>query len=61
MIPLPATGMTQNGLLIAQSAATGAQLWSYQSGGTLRTAAVIVNGILYIGTKSGGVEAFAAR
>lgn len=49
------------GVAYAFNAKTGALLWSYQSGGTLQTAPVIVNGILYIGTKSGGVEAFAAR
>ena len=47
------------GVAYAFNAKTGALLWSYQSGGTLQTAPVIVNGILYIGTKAGGVEAFA--
>jgi uncharacterized protein YjbI with pentapeptide repeats len=49
------------GVAYAFNAKTGALLWSHQSGGTLRTAPVIASGILYIGTKSGGVEAFAAR
>jgi uncharacterized protein YjbI with pentapeptide repeats/outer membrane protein assembly factor BamB len=53
--------LNNNGVAYAFNAKTGAQLWSYQSGGTLQTAPVIANGILYIGTKSGGMEAFAAR
>ena len=49
------------GVAYAFDAKTGAQLWSYQSGCPLQTAPVIASGILYIGTKSGGVQAFAAR
>jgi uncharacterized protein YjbI with pentapeptide repeats/outer membrane protein assembly factor BamB len=53
--------LSNAGVASAFNAKTGARLWSYQSGGTLQTAPVIANGILYIGTKSGGVEAIAVR
>ena len=50
-----------NGVAVAFNAKTGARLWSYQAGSTLRAAPVVANGILYIGTRSGGVEAFTAK
>jgi uncharacterized protein YjbI with pentapeptide repeats/outer membrane protein assembly factor BamB len=53
--------LSNAGTAYAFNATTGALLWSHPSGGALRTVPVIANGILYIGTKSGGVEAFAAR
>jgi eukaryotic-like serine/threonine-protein kinase len=45
----------------ALSAATGKRLWSYQAGNSLQTTPVVANGIVYIGTGDGGVEAFAPR
>jgi eukaryotic-like serine/threonine-protein kinase len=53
--------LSNAGTAYAFNARTGALLWSHPSGGALRTVPVIANGILYIGTKSGGVAAFAAR
>ena len=53
--------LNANGAAYAFNAKTAAQLWSYQAGNTLRAIPVIANGIVYIGTRSGGVEAFAAR
>jgi uncharacterized protein YjbI with pentapeptide repeats/outer membrane protein assembly factor BamB len=53
--------LNAKGVAYAFNAKTGAQLWSYQAGSTLQATPVIVNGILYIGTRTGGVEAFAAK
>jgi outer membrane protein assembly factor BamB len=53
--------LNNTGVAYAFNAKTGALLWSRQSAGTLQSAPVTANGILYIGTESGGVEAFAAR
>jgi uncharacterized protein YjbI with pentapeptide repeats/outer membrane protein assembly factor BamB len=53
--------LNANGVAYAFNADTSAQLWSYQAGKTLQATPVIANGIVYIGTRSGGVVAFAAR
>ena len=52
--------LNDNAVAYAFNAKTGARLWSYQAGGALETAPVVANGIVYFGTSSGGVEAFAA-
>jgi len=52
--------LNANGVASAFNASTGAQLWSDQAGNTLQATPVIANGIVYIGTRSGGAEAFAA-
>jgi eukaryotic-like serine/threonine-protein kinase len=52
--------MNANGVAYAFNACTGAQLWRDQAGNTLQATPVIANGIVYIGTRSGGAEAFAA-
>jgi uncharacterized protein YjbI with pentapeptide repeats/outer membrane protein assembly factor BamB len=53
--------LSANGAAYAFNASTGMQLWSYRAGNTLQATPVIANGIVYIGTRSGGMEAFAAR
>jgi outer membrane protein assembly factor BamB len=53
--------LNASGVAYAFNATTGAQLWSYQAGNTLQATPVIANGIVYIGTRSGGVEAFTAK
>ena len=53
--------LNANGAAYAFNGKTGAQLWTYQAGDALQATPVIANGIVYIGTRSGGVEAFAAR
>ncbi|TVY99033.1 hypothetical protein EAS64_42075 [Trebonia kvetii] len=66
MIPLPATGNSReseavalNGRIARQAPSALSCCW--RQARQRRTAPVIASGILYIGTKSGGVEAFAAR
>jgi outer membrane protein assembly factor BamB len=53
--------LSRTGVAYAFNAKTGARLWRYNSGGSLQTAPVVANGIVYFGTKSGGLEAFVAR
>jgi uncharacterized protein YjbI with pentapeptide repeats/outer membrane protein assembly factor BamB len=42
----------------AFNAATGKKLWSYSIGNTLQSTPVVANGMLYIGTGTGGITAF---
>jgi hypothetical protein len=49
------------GLMARSRREPGAQLRSCRAGNTLQATPVIANGILYIGTRSGGAEAFAAK
>ena len=53
--------LNANGPPYALNAKTGAQLWSYPAGNGLQATPVVANGIVYIGTRTGGVEAFAPR
>jgi len=50
-----------NERLYALNALTGAQLWSYRSGNTLQSAPTVVNGMVYVGTGSGGLAGFGLR
>ena len=52
--------LNDNAVAYAFNAKTGARLWTHQAGNALVTAPVVANGIVYFGTRSGGVEAFAA-
>jgi outer membrane protein assembly factor BamB len=52
--------LSDNAVAYAFNAKTGARLWTHQAGNALVTAPVVANGIVYFGTRSGGVAAFAA-
>jgi uncharacterized protein YjbI with pentapeptide repeats/outer membrane protein assembly factor BamB len=51
---------SSNEVVDALNAQTGATLWHYSNGHTLQTEPVIANGMIYIGTGTGGLQAFRA-
>jgi len=47
-----------NEVIYALDGQTGAKLWSYSKGNVLQSGPVVVNGMVYTGTGSGGAYAF---
>jgi uncharacterized protein YjbI with pentapeptide repeats/outer membrane protein assembly factor BamB len=52
--------ISSNEVAYGLKAQTGATLWHYSNGNTLQTEPVIANGMVYVGTGTGGLQAFKA-
>lgn len=53
--------LSGNEVASAFNATTGKKLWSYSVGHTLQSTPVVANGLLYIGTGTGGIDAFGLK
>ena len=51
---------SSNEVVYALDAQTGAKLWHYSNGHTMQSGAVVANGMVYVGTGTGGLQAFRA-
>jgi outer membrane protein assembly factor BamB len=48
---------SDDGKIYALNASTGQQKWTFPTGGAVRTAPTVANGVLYVGSNDGSVYA----